>query len=327
MSRFRAATALAAIASATAAAVATVLGWQLAVRSDLPVYPLLVAPVIAVAVPVLLDRLRARVRGLGAATVTATVFGVLSLATTLVWWGLLAAGAVSSGWTPWQTDAFAAPAAQADGAVFAAVAGVLIAALLFVAPTLGRPGLRHGAHDRREPRAAGRRRGPRRPRARRRSRRAHRRRGDGGAETSDPARRCGRRCRGRCAHRVHRRHRDTVALAHRRRRRDRRADRRAGDRAARRARCRRPHVRADRRRHGRGTPRTCRTGRGSRRTRESDGDGGAVPVDRADRTGVRRRAARHAREPDHPGRLGLRAVRALTRAACARRALWRSWGS
>ncbi|MGZ8804221.1 MAG: hypothetical protein ACXWZG_02825, partial [Microbacterium sp.] len=137
-----AATVLAAVASGTAAAVATVLGWQLAVRSDLPVYTLLVAPVIAVAVPVLLDRLRGRVRGLNAATITATVFGLLSLATTLAWWGLLTAGAVASGWTPWQTDAFSAPAAQADGAVFAAVAGVLITALLFVAPTLGRPGLR-----------------------------------------------------------------------------------------------------------------------------------------------------------------------------------------
>jgi hypothetical protein len=133
---------LAAVASSTAAAVATVLGWQLAVRSDLPVYPLLVAPVVAVAVPVLLDRVRDRVRGLDAATITATALGVLSLATTLVWWGLLAAGAVSSGWIPWQTAALSAPAAQADGAVFAAIAGVLIAALLFVAPTLGRPGLR-----------------------------------------------------------------------------------------------------------------------------------------------------------------------------------------
>ena len=47
------------VSSSTAAAVATLLGWQLALRSDLPVYTLLVGPVIAVAIPVLLDRLRA----------------------------------------------------------------------------------------------------------------------------------------------------------------------------------------------------------------------------------------------------------------------------
>ncbi|HYJ48617.1 MAG TPA: hypothetical protein VEX12_01760, partial [Microbacterium sp.] len=133
---------LTAVSSSTAAAVATLLGWQLALRSDLPIYTLLVGPVIAVAVPVLLDRLRARAGDLVAARITATVLGTVSLIAALVIWLIDAGAAIASGWTAWQTDAVAAPSEQVNGAPFAAIAGVLIAAALFLAPTLARPVLR-----------------------------------------------------------------------------------------------------------------------------------------------------------------------------------------
>ena len=107
---------LTAVSSSTAAAVATLLGWQLALRSDLPIYTLLVGPVIAVAVPVLLDRLRARAGDLIPARITATVLGALSLIAALVIWLVDAVTAIAPGWTAWQTDAVAAPSEQVDGA-------------------------------------------------------------------------------------------------------------------------------------------------------------------------------------------------------------------
>ena len=133
---------LTAVSSSTAAAVATLLGWQLALRSDLPIYTLLVGPVIAVAVPVLLDRLRARAGDLIPARITATVLGALSLIAALVIWLVDAVTAIAPGWTVWQTDAVAAPSEQVEGAYLAALAGILIAIALFLAPTLGRPVLR-----------------------------------------------------------------------------------------------------------------------------------------------------------------------------------------
>ncbi len=133
---------LTAVSSSTAAAVATLLGWQLALRSDLPIYTLLVGPVIAVAVPVLLDRLRARAGDLIPARITATVLGALSLIAALVIWLVDAVTAIAPGWTAWQTDAVAAPSEQVEGAYLAALAGILIAIALFLAPTLGRPVLR-----------------------------------------------------------------------------------------------------------------------------------------------------------------------------------------
>ena len=133
---------LTAVSSSTAAAVATLLGWQLALRSDLPIYTLLVGPVIAVAVPVLLDRLRARAGDLIPARITATVLGALSLIAALVIWLVDAVTAIAPGWTTWQTDAVAAPSEQVEGAYLAALAGILIAIALFLAPTLGRPVLR-----------------------------------------------------------------------------------------------------------------------------------------------------------------------------------------
>lgn len=133
---------LTAVAASTTAAVATVLGWQLALRSDLPVYALLVGPVVAVAVPVLLDRVPSRIAGAPPARITAAALGVLSLLATLSIWLAAAVGAAALGWTAWQTDAVTAPPDQVDGAVFAAIAGVLIALALFAAPTLGRPVLR-----------------------------------------------------------------------------------------------------------------------------------------------------------------------------------------
>ena len=115
---------LAGVASSTAAAVAAALGWQLAVRADAPVFLLLVGPVIAVAVAVLLDRMHVRVRGLRAARITAAVVAALSLVTAGVIWGAEATQAIVGGWTAWQTDPFAAPTGQADGAIYAAIAGV-----------------------------------------------------------------------------------------------------------------------------------------------------------------------------------------------------------
>ncbi len=131
-----AATALAATASGTSAAVATLLGWQLALRADLPVYTLLVAPVIAVAVPVVLDRVHARVPGLSAARITAAVLGAVSIVVAVGWWVALAVVAVAFDWVPWRTDAVTALPGQADGAWYAAVAGLLVAALLFLSPSL-----------------------------------------------------------------------------------------------------------------------------------------------------------------------------------------------
>jgi hypothetical protein len=134
---------LTAVASSTAAAVATVLGWQLALRSDLPVYALLIGPVVAVAVPVLLDRVPSRIAVALPARITAAALGVLSLLATLSIWLAAAVGAIALGWTAWLTDAVTAPPDQVEGAAFAAIAGVLIALALFAAPTLGRPVLRN----------------------------------------------------------------------------------------------------------------------------------------------------------------------------------------
>ncbi|WP_171013123.1 hypothetical protein [Microbacterium sp. 2FI] len=138
-----AATALAATASATAATVATLVGWQVAYRGDLPVYTLLLGPVVAVAVPVVLDRAHRRLPGLSVARIAAGALGALSLVAAVLLWGALATIAIASGWTTWLTDAFATPASQPDGALLAAFAGIVIAALLFAAPTLGAPRLRH----------------------------------------------------------------------------------------------------------------------------------------------------------------------------------------
>ncbi|SFR87410.1 hypothetical protein SAMN04487846_0156 [Microbacterium sp. cf046] len=134
---------IAGVASSVAAAVAAILGWQLAYRADFPAYSLLVGPLIAVAVPVVLDRFHRRLGDVRPARVTAAVLGGLSLVATLGWWAVLAGLSISLDWVTWRTDAVAAPLHQAEGAWFAAIAGVLIAVLLFAAPTLSRPGLRN----------------------------------------------------------------------------------------------------------------------------------------------------------------------------------------
>lgn len=131
-----------ALASSTAAAVAAAVGWQIALRSDEPVFPLLAGPVIAVGVAVLLDRRPARLGAVIAARITAAIVAALSLVAALVIWMASAGRAILGGWTAWQSDAFAAPSGQVDGAVFAAIGGALIAALLLLAPTLRRPGWR-----------------------------------------------------------------------------------------------------------------------------------------------------------------------------------------
>ena len=122
---------------------ATLLGWQLAVRGDLPVYTLLVAPVIAVAVPVVLDRAHARVPGLSAARITAAILGAVSTVVAVGWWGVLTGVAVASDWVPWRTDAVTALPGQAEGAWYAAVAGLLVAALLFLSPSVDTPARRN----------------------------------------------------------------------------------------------------------------------------------------------------------------------------------------
>jgi hypothetical protein len=137
------AAALAGIASGTAAAVATLLGWQLAFRSDLPVLPLLVGPVLAVAVPVLLDRAHERIPALRAARITAGILGAVSTVAAVCWWIVLAVFPASFSWVPWRTDAVTPLPAQVDGAWYAAAAGVVIAALLFLAASFDTPARRN----------------------------------------------------------------------------------------------------------------------------------------------------------------------------------------
>jgi hypothetical protein len=131
-----AASVLATLALATA-------GWQLAARSELPVFGVLLAPVLAVATAVALDRVRARVPWLLPAAITAGIVAACSLAVHVVAWSVRAALAISANWTLWRTEAFATPGASPEIPVLALLAAVALSVLLFTAPTARRGSLRH----------------------------------------------------------------------------------------------------------------------------------------------------------------------------------------
>ena len=119
------------------------LGWQMALQSDLPVFPHLVAPVVAVGVAVALDRWQPRRRVLPAPLIAAAVVGVASIVALLAFSVQWAQQSIGGGWMLWHTPVFAAPAgSDLEAAILAAIAAVIVAVLLFLAPTLDRRGLR-----------------------------------------------------------------------------------------------------------------------------------------------------------------------------------------
>ncbi|MFK4836482.1 hypothetical protein ACI3KY_12215 [Microbacterium sp. ZW T2_14] len=132
---------IAGAASSVAAAVAGIAGWQLALRLEEPLYTLLIGPVLPVIIAVALDVARARrasVRLLPPALTAAVIAGA-SIAGALVAWLFQARSAVASGWTLWQTNAFTLPVSAPEAPAMSAAAAVVIAGLLFAAPTLRRP--------------------------------------------------------------------------------------------------------------------------------------------------------------------------------------------
>ncbi|GAB3150835.1 hypothetical protein GCM10027058_15810 [Microbacterium neimengense] len=131
-----AASVLATLALATA-------GWQLAARSDLPVFGVLVAPVLAVATAVALDRLRARLPWLVPAAIAAGIVAVCSLAAHMVMWSARAAVAMYGNWPLWRTPAFEAAGGSLDIPLLALVAAAVLSVLVFLAPTARRATLRH----------------------------------------------------------------------------------------------------------------------------------------------------------------------------------------
>lgn len=132
--------AIAAVAASTSALMAGTLGWQLAVQSTLEVFPQLVAPVIAVLVAVGMDRWAKRpVPALIASRIVAAIVALGSVAVLTLTSVIRAERGISAGWIAWQTDAVVSPHGDdLPTAVLAAVAAVMVAALLFAAPTLDR---------------------------------------------------------------------------------------------------------------------------------------------------------------------------------------------
>ncbi|MDY0908163.1 SCO7613 C-terminal domain-containing membrane protein [Microbacterium sp. CFBP9034] len=132
---------LSGVASATAAVVATSLGWQLSRLSDLPVYSALAWPVVAAAVAVGLDRWSRPGRALLPARIaSAAVAGVSVLALVFA---CLRNGVerIGESWTIWRTDVLPTTGIE-SGSALSAIAAVIVAVLVFLAPTLRRPGLR-----------------------------------------------------------------------------------------------------------------------------------------------------------------------------------------
>ncbi|MHC2998163.1 SCO7613 C-terminal domain-containing membrane protein [Microbacterium sp. HJ5] len=140
--RVAGATPLAATAGAIAATTAASLGWQLAPQSEQPFVASLLLPVVAVGVAVGLDRWAPRGRRTLAARLAAAVVAALSVAVLLLMTALRGGGTASS-WVLWGTDVSASPSAALPDAAYQAIAAVIVAAALFVAPTLGRRSLRH----------------------------------------------------------------------------------------------------------------------------------------------------------------------------------------
>ena len=136
--------ALVAASSAVAAAFAASLGWQIGIHYfDQPVYPDLIAPVVAMVVAVALDRRLPRGRPFLAPRIAAAVVAAGSVLMLFGFSASRAAYAISTSWTLWQTPVFVPATDLAiDAAVLAAITSVIAAALLFAVPTLDRPGLR-----------------------------------------------------------------------------------------------------------------------------------------------------------------------------------------
>ncbi|MFH8252790.1 SCO7613 C-terminal domain-containing membrane protein [Microbacterium sp. B2969] len=131
---------LAGAAASIAVATLALAGWLLALRSTEVVYPVLVAPVLATVVAVGVDVLHARGRTGRAPWVTASVAGALGLAGGAIAWGATAVTAFVAPWSLARGDVFA-PASWVESPFLALPAAAVIAAVLFLAPSLARPGL------------------------------------------------------------------------------------------------------------------------------------------------------------------------------------------
>lgn len=130
------------LAASIAVATAGLLGWQLAWRIDEPLFAQLVAPVLAVLTAVVIDRLRSGRTVLRAPAITAAVIAGASVLVA-VSTNLAGIGAdLVMGWAAWITDPLTPLADSSAEAWPATIAGILLSALLFAAPTLSRPGLR-----------------------------------------------------------------------------------------------------------------------------------------------------------------------------------------
>ncbi|MET0296007.1 MAG: hypothetical protein ABW024_01290 [Microbacterium sp.] len=128
-------------ASTVAALSVATVGWQLAWRDDAPVLSALVAPVAAVGVAAILDRLRVRTRWLTPATIAAGGVAAVTIVGVALLWIAEGALRIADTWALWRTDAATAPF-DLFPPVMSVVATLLVAAFLFVAPTPARPVLR-----------------------------------------------------------------------------------------------------------------------------------------------------------------------------------------
>ncbi len=135
---------LAGIAQAIAGAIGASLGWQFALWSMTPSYNLLIGTVVAVPVAVALDRWQPRDQRILPARIAAAVVAGISVAAIVLIAALRAQHTIGAGWTLWHTEVFTAPAIAFDplADLYAAIAAVVTAVLLFFAPTLRRSGLR-----------------------------------------------------------------------------------------------------------------------------------------------------------------------------------------
>ncbi|KJL42633.1 hypothetical protein RS81_01135 [Microbacterium terrae] len=120
-------------------------GWQAALRSDEPVYALLLAPLLPVVVAVALDVLRRRLPILTPATIAAASVAALSTVVVFAVWLAEAYAVIAGGWHVWATDPFLVPAALVP-VVLAPALPVIVAAaiaiLFALAPGLGAPRVR-----------------------------------------------------------------------------------------------------------------------------------------------------------------------------------------
>lgn len=142
--RLPAAVVVSGVASVVATAAAGLAGWQLAMRSGLPVYGVLVAPVLAVLVAVAIDVVRSR-RGAPAwvpAAIASAVVAGLSIVAIILTWVTQAIVTIGASWTAWRTDAFTLPAGAPEVPLLAVITAVVIGGLLLATPSLRGPVLR-----------------------------------------------------------------------------------------------------------------------------------------------------------------------------------------